>query len=95
MSAGGSGVGDAQSRTGTERGMRSRPMAIAGSSARQRAHLVATGVHIERGGQPVLTAVTLAVSRGTRLGIVGENGRCRSTLLHICLGRCPRTVARS
>ena len=58
----------------------------AGSVARQRAQLVATGLHVERGGRPVLTDVTLTVNRGTRLGIVGENGRGKSTLLHALSG---------
>jgi macrolide transport system ATP-binding/permease protein len=61
-------------------------MSMDGLSARQRAQLVATGVHVERGGRPVLTDVTLTVNHGTRLGIVGENGRGKSTLLHVLSG---------
>jgi macrolide transport system ATP-binding/permease protein len=57
-----------------------------GSVARQRAQLVASGVHVERGGRQVLADLTLAVQRGTRLGIVGENGRGKSTLLHVLSG---------
>jgi macrolide transport system ATP-binding/permease protein len=57
-----------------------------GSSARRRAQLVASDVCVERGGRPVLTDVTFAVNRGTRLGIVGENGRGKSTLLHVLSG---------
>jgi macrolide transport system ATP-binding/permease protein len=57
-----------------------------GSLARQRAQIVASGVHVQRGGRPVLTDLTVAVSRGTRLGIVGENGRGKSTLLHVLAG---------
>ncbi|MBS3942155.1 MAG: ABC-F family ATP-binding cassette domain-containing protein [Actinobacteria bacterium] len=57
-----------------------------GSVARERAQLVATDVHVERGGRPVLTDVTVTVNRGTRLGIVGENGRGKSTLLHLLAG---------
>ena len=54
-----------------------------------RAQLVATGVHVERGGRPVLTDLTLAVNRGTRLGVVGENGRGKSTLLQVLSGALP------
>jgi macrolide transport system ATP-binding/permease protein len=57
-----------------------------GSLAHARAQLVATGVHVERGGRAVLTDLTIAVSRGMRLGIVGENGRGKSTLLHVLSG---------
>jgi macrolide transport system ATP-binding/permease protein len=57
-----------------------------GSSARQHAQLVASGVHVERGGRQVLTDLTLAVGPGTRLGVVGENGRGKSTLLHVLSG---------
>src|SRR5699024_6431604 len=54
--------------------------------ARSRAHLVAADVHVERGGRPVLADVTLTVTPGSRLGIVGENGRGKSTLLHVLAG---------
>jgi macrolide transport system ATP-binding/permease protein len=54
--------------------------------ARSRAQLVATAVHLERGGRPVLTDVGVTVSPGTRLGIVGENGRGKSTLLDVLAG---------
>jgi energy-coupling factor transporter ATP-binding protein EcfA2 len=56
------------------------------SLARQRAQLVATGVHVERSGRPVLTELSLAVTRGMRLGIVGENGRGKSTRLQVLAG---------
>jgi macrolide transport system ATP-binding/permease protein len=57
-----------------------------GSLARQRAQMVASGVHVARGGRPVLTDLSLAVDRGMRLGIVGENGRGKSTLLQVLSG---------
>ncbi|MFI0351181.1 ABC-F family ATP-binding cassette domain-containing protein [Actinomadura sp. 9N407] len=54
--------------------------------ARSRAHLNATDVHLARGGKPVLTGVDLTVSPGYRLGLVGENGRGKSTLLQVLAG---------
>ncbi|MFD0850931.1 ATP-binding cassette domain-containing protein, partial [Actinomadura adrarensis] len=55
-------------------------------SARSRAHLNATGLHVVRGGNTVLTGVDLTVSPGQRLGVVGENGRGKSTLLQVLTG---------
>ncbi|MEV4067421.1 ABC-F family ATP-binding cassette domain-containing protein [Nonomuraea dietziae] len=54
--------------------------------ARSRAHLNATDLHLSRGGQPVLTGVDLTVSPGDRLGVVGENGRGKTTLLQVLAG---------
>ncbi|WP_309501105.1 ATP-binding cassette domain-containing protein [Saccharopolyspora gloriosae] len=54
---------------------------------RARAHLAATDVHLARGGHPVLSGVDLTVSAGDRLGIVGENGRGKTTLLQVLAGR--------
>jgi macrolide transport system ATP-binding/permease protein len=54
--------------------------------ARSRAHLNATGLHLARGGEPVLTGVDLTVSARQRLGVVGENGRGKTTLLHVLAG---------
>jgi macrolide transport system ATP-binding/permease protein len=50
------------------------------------AHLSASGVHVARGGRPVLTGVGLTVSAGDRLGVVGENGRGKTTLLQVLAG---------
>jgi hypothetical protein len=49
----------------------------------------------QRGGRPVLTDLTLAVSRGMRLGIVGENGRGSRRCCTCCPVRCSRIGARS
>ncbi|MEU8395172.1 ABC-F family ATP-binding cassette domain-containing protein [Nonomuraea sp. NPDC048892] len=54
--------------------------------ARARAHLNATDVWLARGGHPVLTGVDLTVSAGDRLGVVGENGRGKTTLLRVLAG---------
>ncbi|TXH52611.1 MAG: ATP-binding cassette domain-containing protein, partial [Burkholderiaceae bacterium] len=55
--------------------------------ARSRPQLVTSGVRVERGGRQVLTDISIAVTAGTRLGVVGENGRGKSTLLHVLAGR--------
>jgi macrolide transport system ATP-binding/permease protein len=54
--------------------------------AHAQAQLSASDIHIARGGRPVLTGVDLTVSPGVRIGVVGENGRGKSTLLHILAG---------
>ncbi|SEH03366.1 macrolide transport system ATP-binding/permease protein [Nonomuraea solani] len=61
-------------------------MSVIVSTARSRAHLNATGLHLARGGRPVLTGVDLTVSPGDRLGVVGENGRGKTTLLNVLAG---------
>ncbi|TNC41820.1 ABC-F family ATP-binding cassette domain-containing protein [Mumia zhuanghuii] len=54
--------------------------------ARARAQFTATDLSVLRGGRPVLSAVDVTVSPGTRLGVVGENGRGKTTLLHVLAG---------
>lgn len=54
---------------------------------RSRAQLGAVDVHLARDGHPVLRGVDLNVTPGSRLGVVGENGRGKSTLLHVLAGR--------
>jgi len=50
------------------------------------AHLRAEGVGVTRGGRRVLHDVTVTVSHRSRLAIVGENGRGKTTLLHVLAG---------
>ncbi|MGO2793261.1 ATP-binding cassette domain-containing protein, partial [Microbacterium gubbeenense] len=54
--------------------------------AGDRAQITASGVSITRGGRRVLDAVDLTVSPRSRLAIVGENGRGKTTLLHLLVG---------
>ncbi|WP_017583962.1 ABC-F family ATP-binding cassette domain-containing protein [Nocardiopsis valliformis] len=54
--------------------------------AGERAQLTATGLHIARGGRTVLSGVDMTVTPRSRWGVVGENGRGKSTLLHILTG---------
>jgi macrolide transport system ATP-binding/permease protein len=54
--------------------------------ARSRAQLVVADVSLTRGGTPVLHHVDLTVAPGSRIAIVGENGRGKSSLLHLLAG---------
>ena len=58
-------------------------------AARSRGLLTATDLVVTRSGTRVLDHVSLTVSPGTRLAIVGENGRGKSTLVHALAGRLP------
>ncbi|MDO5634857.1 MAG: ABC-F family ATP-binding cassette domain-containing protein [Micrococcus sp.] len=51
------------------------------------AHLRAEHLTITLGDRRVLTDATVRINAGSRLGIVGENGRGKTTLLHILTGR--------
>lgn len=55
-------------------------------SARHRAQLTITDVTVRRGGIPVLNHVDVVVSPTSRIAVVGENGRGKSTLLHVLAG---------
>ncbi|MFV2083498.1 ATP-binding cassette domain-containing protein [Micromonospora sp. LOL_021] len=55
--------------------------------ARENAQLTAAGLTVVRGGRVVLDQVDLTVAAGTRLAVVGENGRGKTTLLHALAGR--------
>lgn len=57
--------------------------------ARQNAQLIATDVSVIRGSTPVLDHVDLTVTSSSRIAIVGENGRGKSTLLHVLDGSLP------
>lgn len=50
------------------------------------AHIQATSVHVSLGSRAVLTDVSVTVSARSRLAVVGENGRGKSTLLHVLAG---------
>ena len=57
------------------------------SHARAHAHLSAEDLVVIRGDHTVLDHLTIAVSPESRLGVVGENGRGKSTFLHALAGR--------
>ncbi|WP_232324029.1 ATP-binding cassette domain-containing protein [Catenuloplanes japonicus] len=48
--------------------------------------MTATDLHLTRGDLKVLHGVGMTVTPGSRWGIVGENGRGKSTLLHVLAG---------
>jgi macrolide transport system ATP-binding/permease protein len=54
--------------------------------ARQRAQLIASDVSVMRGATRVLNHVDLTVTPASRIAIVGENGRGKSTLLQVLDG---------
>ncbi|MCW2287879.1 macrolide transport system ATP-binding/permease protein [Leucobacter luti] len=53
---------------------------------RHRAQLIASGVSVIRGGNRVLHELDLTVTAGSRIAVVGENGRGKSTLLDVLAG---------
>ena len=57
--------------------------------ARHRAQLTASDVSLMRGATSVLNHVDLAITSSSRLAIVGENGRGKSTLLFALAGVLP------
>ncbi|MFI8302160.1 ABC-F family ATP-binding cassette domain-containing protein [Streptomyces sp. NPDC085927] len=59
----------------------SLPVAAGGS-----AHVRAEGVTVTRGSRRVLNGVSVTVSARSRIAVVGENGRGKTTLLHVLAG---------
>lgn len=57
-----------------------------GTPAGAAAHIRAEGLDVSLGDRRVLHGVDIVVSAGSRLAIVGENGRGKSTLLHVLAG---------
>ncbi len=57
--------------------------------ARQSAQLVASDICVMRGATPVLNHVDLVVTATSRVAIVGENGRGKTTLLQVLAGTLP------
>lgn len=56
------------------------------SRAGSRAHIRLSGVGVTLGDRRVLTGVDLTVSAGSRLALVGENGRGKTTVLRVLSG---------
>ncbi len=54
--------------------------------ARSRAHISLSRISITRGTNLVLNELDLSITPDSRLAVVGENGRGKSTLLHIIAG---------
>ncbi|MFJ2822221.1 ABC-F family ATP-binding cassette domain-containing protein [Streptomyces toxytricini] len=54
-----------------------------------RAHVRAEGVTVTRGQRRVLDGVSVTVSARSRVAVVGENGRGKTTLLHVLAGLLP------
>lgn len=50
------------------------------------AHVRADGVTVTRGSRRVLNDVSVTVSARSRIAVVGENGRGKTTLLHVLAG---------
>ncbi|MGO1321155.1 MAG: ATP-binding cassette domain-containing protein, partial [Galactobacter sp.] len=55
-------------------------------SLRSHAQLTLSGVDVSRAGNQILHAVDLSISPASRVAIVGENGRGKSTLLQVLAG---------
>ncbi|WP_211588921.1 ABC transporter ATP-binding protein [Allorhizocola rhizosphaerae] len=53
------------------------------------AHIRAQGVAVTRGPRRVLHDVSVTVSARSRIAVVGENGRGKTTLLHVLAGLIP------
>ncbi|WP_191373676.1 ATP-binding cassette domain-containing protein, partial [Corynebacterium stationis] len=60
-----------------------RRFPASGLPAGERAQITAAEVTVIRGTNTVLKEVDLVLNAESRIGIVGENGRGKSTLLHV------------
>jgi macrolide transport system ATP-binding/permease protein len=76
----------ADSRGADSRGADSRGADSRGADSRIADYLKADGISQSYGERRVLTDVSLTVAPGTRLGLIGENGVGKSTLLRILAG---------
>ncbi|MGV9769625.1 ATP-binding cassette domain-containing protein [Microbacterium sp. NPDC003461] len=54
--------------------------------AGETAQIVVSGITLIRGGDRILDQASFTVSARSRLAIVGENGRGKTSLLHVCAG---------
>lgn len=52
-------------------------------------HLAASDLTVIRGGRRILDRISLTLSAGSRLAVVGENGTGKTTLLHALVGDLP------
>ena len=62
------------------------PRARKTTTPRDSRQLIASDVSVMRGATPVLNHVDLTITATSRVAIVGENGRGKSTLLHVLSG---------
>ena len=61
-------------------------IAFTSSSRRTRKLLVARGLAKSRGGRPLIRGLDLAITPGTRVGLMGPNGSGKTTLLDLLAG---------
>ncbi|GAA4316520.1 hypothetical protein GCM10023178_26810 [Actinomadura luteofluorescens] len=57
--------------------------------AGDKAHIRVQDVAVSRGSRRVLRDVSVTVSARSRIAVVGENGRGKTTLLHVLAGLIP------